>query len=120
MSEFRLEPPTSVPPPPPPPVPEHSPPDKGSLAAGVGLAWLVMVIGELLVFMAGSSFNSIMVGVLLPPVAIVIWAVVLLGQGKTRTGKGMFLGLLSIVAVLLLLVAACFGLLSNMHLGGMH
>lgn len=122
MSEFRLEPPTSAPPPlPPQPAPEHPPsPGKGSLAAGVGLAWLVMVIGELLVFMAGRSFNGIMGGILLPPVAIVIWAVVLLGQGKARTGKGMFLGLLSIVAVLLLLVAACFGLLSNMHLGGMH
>ncbi|KRE89146.1 hypothetical protein ASG87_06315 [Frateuria sp. Soil773] len=76
----------------------------------MGLAWLVMLLGELLVFVGGH-----LGGMLLPPVAIVVWAAILLGQGRSRTGKGMFLGLLSIVAVLLLLVAACFGLVSNFH-----
>lgn len=109
MTEMRLEPPTSAPSPP--PLPPESTPSAGSLAAGIGLAWLIVVAGEILAFMTRSS------GALwLPPLALIVWAVVLLIQGKSRTGKGMFLGLLSIVAVLLLLVAACFGLMSNFHM----
>jgi hypothetical protein len=117
MNEMRLEPPTSVPSPPPAPpsIPGNIPePSTGSLAAGVGLAWLVMVVGEVLVLMTGS-LGTILGGIGLPPLAVIVWAVVLLNRGKSRTGKGMFLGLLSIVAVLLLLVAACFGLMSNYH-----
>jgi hypothetical protein len=107
MSEMRLEPPTSAPPPPP-ALPPESTPSTGSLAAGVGLAWLVVVAGEMLMLMTRSSGAF-----WLPPLALIVWAVVLFNQGKSRTGKGMLLGLLSIVAVLLLLVAACFGLMSN-------
>jgi hypothetical protein len=33
-------------------------------------------------------------------------------KGKSRTGIGIFLGLASMVAVALLLVAACFGLMT--------
>lgn len=115
MSEMRLEPPTSVPSPPtaPSPLPGNArEPSTGSLAAGVGLAWLVMVVGEVLVLFTGS-LTAILSGLWLPPLAVIVWAVVLLNRGKSRTGKGMFLGLLSIVAVLLLLVAACFGLMGN-------
>jgi len=99
-----------------PPVPPSKPPannDQGSLWGGIGLAWLVMIGGELI--LSPKSF------VLwpLPPLAILIWAVVLLVQGRrTRTGKGLLLGLASIVAVLALLVAACFGLLFSG--GGFH
>lgn len=111
MSEMRLEPPTSAPSPPP-SLPHDEDPSTGSLAAGVGLAWLIMLVGEILVVMTGN-LGIILGGMLLPPLAIVVWAVVLLNQGKSRTGKGMFLGLLSIVAVLVLLVAACFGIMSG-------
>lgn len=102
MSEMRLEPPTSAPPPQPPQTP---PPGAGSLAAGVGLAWAVMIVGEPLM-LATRSLASFW----LPPVVIVIWGVVLLNGHKTRTGKGLLLGLLSVIAVAILLVAACFGL----------
>ena len=114
MNEMRLEPPSSAPPPQPPPSGGEPASSRGSLAAGVGLAWLVMVVGEILVVMTGS-LGAILGGIGLPPLAAIVWAFVLLGQGKSRTGKGMFLGLLSVVAVLLLLVAACFGLMSNFH-----
>jgi hypothetical protein len=114
MNEMRLEPPRSAPPPTPPPSGGAPAPPGGSLAAGVGLAWLVMVVGELLVMLTGS-LGAILGGIGLPPLAVIVWAFVLLGQGKSRTGKGMFLGLLSVIAVLLLLVAACFGLMSNFH-----
>lgn len=116
MSEFRLEPPTSVPPQPPQSTePQQPGSSQGSLAAGVGLAWLVMLFGEMLVLMT-NNIGRILGGMLLPPLAILVWGVVLLNGHKRRTGKGMLLGLLSIAAVLLLLVAACFGLMSNFHM----
>ena len=114
MNEMRLEPPTSAPPPVPPASAGEPGSSGGSLAAGVGLAWLVMVVGEILVVVTGN-LGAILGGMGLPPLAVIVWAFVLLGQGKARTGKGMFLGLLSVIAVLLLLVAACFGLMSNFH-----
>ncbi|KQZ77732.1 hypothetical protein ASD55_07680 [Rhodanobacter sp. Root561] len=90
----------------------------GSLAAGVGLAWLVMIVGEVLLMtliLMTDSLGAILGGFLLPPLAIVVWGVVLLNGSKPRTGKGMLLGLLSIVAVAFLLVAACFGLINAYH-----
>ena len=102
--------------PPQPPSPPRQPrnsapgePSGGSLAGGVGLAWAIMIVGEILAVMTGN-YDTLLLGAVLPPLAIVIGAFVLLGNGKSRTGKGMFLGLLSIVAVVILLVAACFGL----------
>lgn len=118
MNEMRLEPPNSVPsqsPAPRPPSPDGKPEaPAGSLAAGVGLTWLVMVVGEILVVMTGN-LGVILGGIGVPPLIVIVWAFVLLSQGKSRTGKGMFLGLLSVIAVLLLLVAACFGLMGNFH-----
>ncbi|EIL95193.1 MULTISPECIES: hypothetical protein [Rhodanobacter] len=117
MSEMRLEPPTSAPSPPP-PMPREPEASDGSLAAGVGLAWLVMIVGEVLVttlILTTNSLGAVLGGFLLPPLAIVVWGVVLLNGNKPRTGKGMLLGLLSIIAVAFLLVAACFGLISSYH-----
>ena len=92
-----------------------TPDDQGSLWGGIGLAWAVMIGGGVALGSLGIAFWLWLV----PPVAIVVWAVVLLAQGRrTRTGKGLLLGLASIVAVVLLLVAACFGLL--MSGGGLH
>lgn len=113
MSEMRLEPPASAPSPPP-PAPPSEPPAGGSLAAGVALAWATMIASEvLLVMVSAISFGNILGAILLPPVAIGVWGIVLLKGNKPRTGKGLLLGLLSIVAVALLLVAACFGLFIN-------
>jgi hypothetical protein len=111
MSEMRLEPPTSAPSPPA-PLPRDREPSAGSLAAGVSLAWAIMIVGEILVMMT-NNFSAILGGILLPPLAIIVWGVALLNGGKPRTGKGMFFGLVSIAAVLVLLVAACFGIMSG-------
>lgn len=99
----------------PPPVPpgRSAPPVRErSLASGVGLAWLVMIVGEVLVFMSGW-LGIMLAGVLLPPLAILVWGIVALARGRPRLGKGLLLGLASIFAVALLLVAACFGLVAN-------
>jgi hypothetical protein len=91
---------------PPVPIPPRPAPDqRGSLWAGIGIAWAVMIGGEVAVLPTNAMLWP------LPPVTVVVWAVVLLVRGRTRTGGGMLLGLASVIAVLLLLVAACFGLL---------
>lgn len=110
MNEMRLEPPNSAPSPP--PLPHKPDRSAGSLAAGVGLAWAIMLVGESLVMLT-NNISALLGGILLPPLAIIVCGVILLNGNKPRTGKGMFLGLLSIVAVVLLLVAACFGMMSN-------
>jgi len=100
--------PAPLPPDPPgsaaPPNPRDS---QGSLLRGIGLAWAIMIGGSLIVGPINIAFW------LAPPVAILIVAVLFLTNGRTRTGRGMLLGLASIVAVVLLLVAACFGLLMS-------
>lgn len=90
----------------------QAPKQPESLWSGIGMAWAVMVGGELALAKLG------LVAWAVPPAAVVVWAVVLLARGRTRTGSGMLLGLASVVAVALLLVAACFGLL--MSGGGLH
>ena len=98
-------------PPDPPPAPGAMPPkpsdERGSLLGGIGIAWAVMVGGSIVIAQISVMLWPV------PPVALLIWAVVAMAQGKTRTGQGMLLGLVSVVAVVLLLVAACFGLLYN-------
>jgi hypothetical protein len=75
-----------------------------------------MIVGEVTIpFLAVTTndVSAILGSMLLPPLAILVWGIVLLKGDKPRQGKGMLLGLLSITAVVLLLVAACFGLVSN-------
>lgn len=94
--------------------------DNGSLGAGIGLAWAIAVVGTSL---CGSLmvaltpvFNEWAVALwLLPYVLIIILAIIQYRKGKTRTGLGLMLGLLSMIAVALLLVAACFGMLSGFN-----
>lgn len=96
--------------------------ERGSLAAGVGLAWAVVVGGHLVLLLPLLGFASrgggeaLFLLQLVPLPAAVILAVVLIARGRSRTGAGVFLGLASIVGVALLLVAACFGLVAgNFH-----
>jgi surface polysaccharide O-acyltransferase-like enzyme len=92
---------------------------EGSLAAGIGLAWVVMVLGEIMFGGLGVSAHPLFLGGwFIPPLVVVVWAISLIKRGVRRTGKGMLLGLASVVAVVLLLIAACFGLL--MMGGGLH
>ena len=98
-----------------------SPPeDKGSLGAGIGFAWGIAVVGTSVCMTISASLTthfsgSVVVLWLLPYVSIIVFAIWSYRKGKTRTGLGLMLGLLSMIAVALLLVAACFGMLSNFH-----
>lgn len=92
--------------------------DKGSLGTGIGSAWAIAVVGTplcvALTAAFSNRFNGLMALWLLPYVLIVVLAVLAYRKGKPRTGHGFLLGLLSIFAVALLLVAACFGILSKL------
>lgn len=88
--------------------------DNGSLGLGIGLAWVIAVIGTPLCL--AIQANDIIGGRvallwLLPFLLIVILAIVQYWKGKPRTGLGFILGLISMIAVVLLLVAACFGMM---------
>lgn len=99
---------SSIPPyePPRSPLSEPEPDGGGSLWGGIGAAWLVMILGEMLMLPTGVLPMG-----LLPPAVILIAGIIKLSGDTPRTGKGLLLGLASILAVLLLLVAACFGML---------
>lgn len=83
---------------------------EGALSTGILLAWCIMVLGYIVLFNLGNVMPAAYYGWFLPPLVVAILAVVLINRGVRRTGRGLLLGLLSVVAVLLLLVAACFGL----------
>jgi hypothetical protein len=90
----------------------------GSLLKGFLLAWLILFFGE-----PGTLglVESIGVGVVaIPPLAVLVAGIVLKVRDRSRTGTGLLLGLLSFVAVTILLVAACFGLFFNAKMGNMH
>lgn len=111
MNEMRFPevPPTAPTPTPPEPT---QPPSEGSLALGVGLAWLIIVGGGILVSAMGYLRSVGMLMLLMGPlpffasIALGIWMLV---KGPRRTGLGIFIGIGSIAAVMMLLVAACFG-----------
>ncbi|RUL71835.1 hypothetical protein [Dyella choica] len=89
--------------------PEPKPPgDDGSLGAGIVLAWVSMILGEIVLVPIGG----LPLGLLLPVVIVVIGIRMLSGDAP-RTGKGLLMGVASASAVILLLVAACFGLVSG-------
>lgn len=100
--------------------PEKPSEDNGSLGAGIGLAWAIAVVGTPLCVAMTASLNAnfstpVFALWLLPYLLIIGLAIFQYRKGKPRTGLGLMLGLLSIVAVALLLVAACFGMLSNLN-----
>jgi hypothetical protein len=106
---------------PPKPTPSHAATpqeDRGSLGAGIGLAWAIAVVGNtfcaaLMASLLGRHGDWVVSLWLLPYLAIIGLAIFLYRKGKPRTGQGLMLGLLSMIAVAVLLVAACFGLLSG-------
>ncbi|HET7332737.1 hypothetical protein [Dyella sp.] len=90
----------------------------GSLGAGIALAWVIAVVGTPLcgsmMAVFSTRFNEWFVVLwLLPYLFIVVLAIFQYRKGKTRTGLGLMLGLVSMIAVALLLVAACFGMFST-------
>jgi hypothetical protein len=103
------------------------PPEGGSLWAGFGLGWLVIVGGYGLLWMIAVSgvinrVPSILYSIFplswpLPWLAFAGLVVMFSVRNKPRSIKGMFLALASMVGLALLLVAACFGFFS---LSGFH
>jgi hypothetical protein len=98
----------------------------GSLGAGIALAWACLIGGYFIVGVlsslvfgalnAGNSDLGAMIAILLCllPWIAMIWLIVRFNKtNQPRTALGIGVGIASIIGVLLLLVAACFGLLSN-------
>jgi hypothetical protein len=104
----------------PPPAPQ--PASNDSLLQGFLIAWGAVIgayiIGPILfgaiAGAGGVGAGLVLIVLLLAPWALGIWLIVHFSrQGKPRTAKGVALGLASIFGVLVLLVSACFTLLSN-------
>lgn len=110
----------------PPPLPGRDP--RGSLAAGIGLFFLCLIGGGIvtsgIIYAAmmldaggiGGIVSSLAMG--LPWLLMLALGVWLLRKGKSRTALGVLVGFGICTAVVLLLVAACFGLMRG--LGNMH
>ena len=105
----------------PPPPPDEARKRQGSIAGGIGLAWLIAIAGLIVSIFWINTFGWVPISllVLLVIIAIVLAAVGFYTRKKPRTGHGVLLGLVSIVAIVLLLVAACFGLLTAADFSGM-
>ena len=111
------------------PPPTQPPADTGSLMAGFLLGWGAMIAGVLVngIFWALQSslgfpaFGMVFVGFgSLPLVAMIVLAVWFANRGKSRSAAGVLLAFGSMVALVLLLVAACFGILATGGFGNMH
>ena len=88
------------------------------MALGVGIAWAIKVVGGILLALIGIGAMQLVHGAvwpllalslvpLLASVALAVWMIV---KGRRRTGIGILIGIGTIWAVQLLLVAACFGI----------
>lgn len=113
----------------PPALPDRDP--HGSLGAGIGLFFLCLVGGgvigagimyasSVLDASGGISGFTLPMAMALPWLAMVVLGVRLARKGKSRTALGILVGFGIFVAIVVLLVAACFGLMSNLNLGNMH
>ncbi len=95
---------------------------RGSLLLGVACAWGMLIGGYVVISLfaglLGNGDNAaIIILMLLPWIGIIALIVWFATRGQPRTAKGVAIGLASIFAVGLLLVAACFGILAgtNFH-----
>ena len=100
--------------------------DKGSLLIGFLIGWaamigggvvggvLITVLAQVLPYSAGGAFNVLgsLSGLIVPGVLVglIIWYV---KKGKSRTALGVALAFASAIALAILLIAACFGMMAN-------
>jgi len=109
----------------PPPLPDRSGRDsRGSLGAGIGLFFACLVGGWVLASILQAAIvtaapklayatSMFVFPLLLPWVVALVLGLWLASRGRTRTALGMLVGLGLLGALVLLLVAACFGLLAG-------
>jgi hypothetical protein len=115
-----IENPDQLPPPP--------SPDKGSMLIGFFVGWGVLVasivvagaviagVGAMMNWNSASMVIAQLIGLL--PIASMIGLVIWYAQrGKTRSALGVAATFGSLLALALLLVAACFGLMSGTNFG---
>lgn len=110
------------------PDPQPATPAKpaGSLGAGIAIAWACLIGGYFAVGVVASVVLRAINGVnsdagaliavllcLLPWISMIVLIVHFGKNNQSRTALGIGVGIASIIGVVLLLVAACFGLLSN-------
>lgn len=112
MNENDTQPPPPGPLPPPPLGQTQEAATRGSMLAGYGLALLILIGGHVLMFWTTAHVTAF-AAQLLPELVTLILAIYFFAVGKPRTGVGLLLGLATVFAIVLLLIAACFGLLSN-------
>ncbi|HKE47575.1 MAG TPA: hypothetical protein VKB52_05895 [Rhodanobacteraceae bacterium] len=94
------------------------PPKRGSLGLGIGLAWAMLVGGYIVSALLANAFlynndGAFVVFMLLPWIGEIVLIGWFAQRGQPRTAIGVAIGIGTIVAVALLLVAACFGLLAG-------
>lgn len=89
---------------------------RGSLGLGIALAWGALVggyalVASLAVRSGGNYSDAAVAALVLAPWALMLSLIVFFAtKGQPRTALGIGVGIASIIAVALLLVAACFGL----------
>ena len=95
---------------------------KGSMGIGILVAWACLIGGYVAIGVVVTALGQMssalaaIVGPLLliaPWIAMLVFALLYAGKGQSRTALGIGVGFASIIGVALLLVAACFGLMSG-------
>lgn len=100
---------------------------EGSLGLGIVLGIALLLLGEPIIAVAvvipansllgsiGVISSSLLALPLLlgPPILVAVTAMAFRGKGQRRTAKGVWLGFAIAVGLVLLLVAACFGIVSG-------
>ncbi len=121
--------PDPTPPAQPPSPTSPQPADNGSLLLGFVLGWVAMIVGVVcngLFWSLQSSLglpdtDIVLLGVgSLPLLLLIALAIWFSNQGKSRSVRGVLLAFGSLIALVLLLVAACFGILLSGGFGNMH
>jgi len=101
------------------PSPPQPPAKRGSLLLGVGVAWATLIVGYVIAAVLIGALSDVsndglfLLLLLLPWIGMIGWIVRFATRDQPRTAIGILVGIASIIAVALLLVAACFGLLVN-------
>jgi hypothetical protein len=99
--------------------PAAKPESRGSLGLGIALAWAALIGGYTLVAFLASALSSVIrnggdvtiaMFMLAPWVLMLVLIIWFATKNQQRTALGIAVGIASIIAVALLLVAACFGL----------